>query len=107
MSVLGLMVAFVMGAYDLVQWTFPKFTLNASLTEKYQSDEAYTKFDVLKKDRSAEEITRERLIDYEKMLRMERRNARQNLVKVVFVLLVIAFMNAVLAITYRRKETVS
>lgn len=103
--VIAFLVAVVMGGYDVVQWAFPSFTLNASLSEKYKSNEAYTKFETLKKDRSPEEITRERLADYDRLLMMERRNAQQNLVKVVLGLLVIAGMNIVLARTYRHPDS--
>ena len=103
-TVIVIVVAFVMGGRDLFKLTFPEYTLNASLHEKYKSNESYTNFGVLKKGLTHEQITLERIANYEKLLRMERRGAKQNMVKIGLALVIVAILNGVLLITYRVKK---
>lgn len=102
-SILALAVAFVVGGYDLVKLAIPAFTLNSALHEKYQTNESYTEFGTFKKELSPDAITHERTENYKKLLRMERRNALQRLVKVALAILIIAILNGVLIVTYRRR----
>lgn len=101
-SIAALVVAFVIGGYDLLKLSFPAFTLNSALHEKYQTNESYTEFGTFKKELSQEEITRERTANYDKLLRIERRNALQRLIKVGLALLAIAILNGIVVIAARR-----
>ena len=103
-TIIVIVVAFVMGGRDLLKLAFPKFTLNASLHEKYKSNESYTNFGAFKKGLTHEQITRERIANYEKLLSMERRGAKQNLANVGLALVIVAILNGVLLITYRFKK---
>lgn len=96
-------MAFVVGSYDLVKLAFPAFTLNSALHEKYQSNESYTDFGTFKKELTAEAITQERTANYEKLLRIERRNALQQLVNVASLLVVIAILNGIVLMTGRKR----
>jgi|GEM_PF-5710700 len=100
-SVAALVAAFVMGGYSLVKIANPALTLASSLHEKYQTNESYTQFGTFKKDLSQEEIKRERMANYEQLLRMERRDAKQRLIQVGFSLIVIATLNAALLFSKR------
>lgn len=102
-SILALVVAFVIGGYDLIKLAIPAFTLNSALHEKYQTNESYTEFGTFKKELSPDAITHERTENYEKLLRMERRNALQRLIKVALAILIITILNGMLIITYRQK----
>lgn len=102
-TILTLVVAFVIGAYDMVKLGFPSFTLNSALLEKYRTNESYTEFGTFKKGLSQDEITYERTANFDKLIRMERRNALQRLVKVAFALIAVAILNVILAITGRRR----
>ena len=102
-SIIVIVIAFVMGCRDLLKLTFPEFTLNASLHEKYRTNESYTDFGAFKKGLTEEQITRERIANYEKLIRMEQRGAKQNLTNVGFAVLIIAILNTVLVITYRQR----
>ncbi len=100
-SVLSLVIAFVIGSYDLLKLIRPEFTLSSNLQEKYKTNESYTGFGAFKKNLSEKEIARERTLNYEKLLRMERRNAQQRLVKVGFTLLIITILNGIFVLTFR------
>lgn len=100
-SILTLVVAFVIGGYDLLKLALPEFTLNSALHEKYQTNESYTEFGQFKKELSAEDVTYERTANYKKLLRMERQNALQRLVKVGLAVFICAIMNGILIIVYR------
>lgn len=102
-SILTLVVAFVIGSYDLVKLVFPAFTLNSALHEKYRSNESYTDFGTFKKELSQDAITHERTANYDKLIRMERRDAVQRLVKVVSAVVIIAILNGALLIIGRKK----
>lgn len=102
-TILTLVVAFVIGAYDLVKLAFPSFTLNSALHEKYRTNDLYTEFGMFKKELSQDEITRERTANYDKLIRMERRNAAQRLVKTALAVIVVAVLNGALVITGRRR----
>lgn len=103
-TIIVIVVAFVMGGRDLLKLTFPKFTLNASLHEKYKSNESYTDFGAFQKGLTQEQITRKRIANYEKLLRMESRSAIQNLTNVGLALVIVAILNGILLITYRFKK---
>lgn len=103
-SVLTLVVAFVIGGYDLLKLAFPAFTLNSALHEKYQTNESYTEFGTFKKELTQETITHERTENYAKLLRMERLNALQRLVKVGLAIVVVAALNGILLVTYRKND---
>lgn len=102
-SILTVVVVFVLGTYDFVKLIFPAFTLNSALHEKYQTNESYTDYGTFKKELSAETITRERTANYEKLIRMERRDAVQRLIKVASALIVIVILNGVLMMTGRKR----
>lgn len=102
-SVLVVVVACVMGGYDLLKLAFPAFTLNSALHEKYQTNESYTEFGTFKKDQPQEKITHERIENYNKLLRMERLNALQQLVKVGLAIVIVLTLNGILITTYRKK----
>lgn len=101
-SILTLVIAFVIGAYDLVKLTFPSLTLNSALHEKYRTNESYTEFGTFKKGLSEDAITYERTANYDKLIRMERRNAAQRLVKVALAVIAVAILNSTLLIMGRR-----
>lgn len=104
-SILTIVVAFVIGTYDIVKLAFPTFTLNSALYEKYQTNESYTDFGTFKKELSQDAITRERTANYDKLIRMERRDAAQRLVKVAAAIIVIAVLNSALVLVLRRNKT--
>ncbi len=103
-SILALVVAFVIGAYDLVKLAFPAFTLNSALHEKYRTNESYTEFGTFKKELSEDKISRERTANYDKLVRMERRDALQRLVKVASAVIVIAILNGALVLIGRKRS---
>ncbi|MBI2345756.1 MAG: hypothetical protein HYV03_02495 [Deltaproteobacteria bacterium] len=100
-SILGVVVAVVIGGYDLLQLIRPDFTLSSALREKYSTNESYTEFGTFKSELSEEQISHERMANYEKLLRMERRNAQQRLVKTGLALLAIAALNGAFFLTVR------
>lgn len=100
-SILGLLMAGIIGGYDLLELSFPAWTLNSALHEKYQSNESFTKFGAFHKGLSDAELTRQRQENYEGLLRTERRNATQSLAKVGLGLLVMGVLNLILKWTYR------
>lgn len=102
-SIVTLVVAFVLGSYDLVKLAFPAFTLNSALHEKYRSNESYTEFGTFKKELSERAITLERTANYEKLLRMEQRDAAQRLVKIAFALAAVGVLNGVLVLVGRKR----
>lgn len=102
-TVLGLVAAGIIGGYDLVERFNPAWTLNASMQVKYTSNEAYTKFGAFHQGLSESEITRQRLKHYEELLRMERQNASQSLVKVGLGLAVILVLNLIVFGVERRR----
>ena len=103
-SVLILVAAFIIGAYDGMRLVYPAFTLNPAQHEKYGSNEAYTEHGSFRKELSDDEITRERVEGYEKLLRIERKSAIQQLAKVAFALAAIALLNAALIVAGRRRQ---
>lgn len=104
-SILTVVVAFVIGTYDLVKLAFPAFTLNSALHEKYLTNDSYTDFGTFKKGLSQDAITHERTANYDKLIRMERRDAAQRLVKVAAAIIVIAVLNSALVLVLRRNKT--
>ena len=102
-SVLGVTIVLVVGCYDFGRIFSPALTLNSALHEKYQSNESYTEYGTFKKSLTEEQITLERNQNYEKLLRIERRNGQQRLSKVGMVLLVIIIMNSFLVIIGNRR----
>lgn len=90
----SLVIVFVFGIHDAVKMIDPEWTLNASLLEKYQDNESFTSFGAFKKGLGEEEITRQRKINYDKLLSMERRNARQRLFKLGLLLIAVGLLNA-------------
>lgn len=102
-STLVIVVSFVIGGYDLAKLAFPAFTLNSALHEKYQTNESYTEFGKFNKDLPQEAITHERVENYKKLLRMERRNALQRIVKVLLAVFIVAVLNGILVATLRIK----
>lgn len=102
-SILTLVVAFILGAYDVVKLVFPSFTLNSALHEKYKSNDSYTEFGTFKKELSEDAISHERIANYDKLIRMERRDAAQRLVKIAFAVVAIALLNVILAIVGRKR----
>src|SRR3989338_2777288 len=104
-SILTFVVSFVIGGYDLLKLIHPQFTLNSALQEKYKTNESYTEFGTFKKKISEEQITHERIANYQKLLRMERQNARQRLIKIGFALFAVMILNGVFVFTLRwRRE---
>jgi|SRR3989338_4209469 len=104
-SILTFVVSFVIGGYDLLKLIHPEFTLSSALQEKYKTNESYTEFGTFKKNLSEEQITHERIANYQKLLRMEFQNARQRLVKIGLALLAIVTINGVFVFTsHRRRE---
>lgn len=100
-TILTVVVAFVLGGYDLFKLAFPSLTLNSALHEKYQNNESYTDFGTFKKELTQDSITRERTANYEKLLRMERRDAAQRLLKIGFALIAVVLLNMVLIKRYK------
>lgn len=103
-TIIVLVVACVLGGFDLLKFAFPGFTLNSSMHEKYQSNDAYTDFGTFRKELSDRQITLERTANYEKLLRMEQRDAAQRLVKIAFALAAVAVLNVILVFTGRRRR---
>lgn len=103
-TILTIVVTFVIGTYDIVRLAFPAFTLNSALHEKYQTNESYTDFGTFKKDIPEETITHERTANYDKLLRMERRDASQRLLKVALAMFIIVILNSVLLMTNRNNS---
>ena len=103
-SVLGVVICFVVGGYDLLKLVAPEFTLNSALREKYKTNDSYTEFRSFKKDLPEERLTYERTENYQKLLRIERQNALQRLVKVVLALLIIVLINWIFILTSRRRK---
>ncbi|MBI4124390.1 MAG: hypothetical protein HY609_06285 [Deltaproteobacteria bacterium] len=103
-SIFVVVISFVIGGYDLLKMIRPEFTLSSALREKYKTNESYTEFGTFKKNFPEERITYERLANYEKLLRMERQNARQRLVKVGFALLIVVIINGVFVFSSPRKR---
>jgi len=102
-SILGVTIAFVIGGYDVVKIISPSTTLNSALHEKYQNNDSYTEYGTFKKSLTEQQITQERTLNYEKLLRIERRNGQQRLLKVGLGLLVLLAMNALLVHAGGRK----
>ncbi len=103
-SIVGIVAVVVIGGYDLVEIAAPQVTMNAKTYEKYQSDEAYTKFGAMKKNLSAAQVTQERKAFYAQALNIERKQALQSLTRVGLGLLAIALLNLLLVINYRRRK---
>ncbi len=99
-SVLGFVIIVVLGGYDLLELASPKFTMASGLYEKYQTNETFTKFGALKQGLSDDEVTRERISNYEQLLRMERQDAKQSLVKIGLACLALLILNGFLFTTY-------
>lgn len=95
-SVLGVTIVLVIGCYDLGRIFSPSLTLNSALHEKYKNNDSYTEYGTFKKSLTEEQITLERNQNYEKLLRIERRNGQQRLTKVGLGLLVIIVLNSFL-----------
>ena len=95
-SVLSITIAVVIGGFDVVRVISPSSTLNSALHEKYQTNESYTEYGTFKKSLTTEQVTNERTLNYEKLLRIERRNGRQRLAKVGLGLLAVVVMNGIL-----------
>ncbi len=100
-SVLAVVAAFVIGGYDIIKLALPSITLNSALHEKYRTNESFTDYGTFKKDLSEEAITIQRSGNYQKLLKMERRDAWQRLIKVALALIALAALNAGLAM-FRR-----
>jgi hypothetical protein len=103
-TIIVIVAAFVLGGRDLMKLAFPAFTLNASLHEKYQTNESYTEFGAFKKELSQAQIMRERTQNYQKLLRMERRGAIQDLTRVGLALLSVAMLNMILIRFSRHRQ---
>jgi hypothetical protein len=95
-SVVSITIAVVIGGFDVVRVISPSSTLNSALHEKYQTNESYTEYGTFKKSLTTEQVTNERTLNYEKLLRIERRNGRQRLAKVGLGLLAVVAMNGIL-----------
>nr|MEE4269220.1 hypothetical protein [Candidatus Krumholzibacteria bacterium] len=95
-SVVSITIAVVVGGFDVVRIISPSTTLNSALHEKYQSNDSYTEYGTFKKTLTPEQITHERTLNYEKLLRIERRNGRQRLAKVGLGILAVVAMNGIL-----------
>jgi hypothetical protein len=102
-SVLGVTIALMIGGYDVVKIISPSSTLNSALHEKYQNNDSYTEYGTFKKSLTDPQITRERTLNYAKLLRIERRNGQQRLIKVGLGLFVLLAMNGVLVRTGKGK----
>ena len=105
-TIIVIVAAFVMGGRDFVKLAFPKFTLNASLHEKYKNNESFSDFGTFHKKHTQEQITHKRVANYDKLLRMERRGAVQNLIYVGMAMLAVALLNGILVFAnrFRRKH---
>jgi len=95
-SVVSVTIAVVIGGFDVVRVISPSSTLNSALHEKYQTNESYTEYGTFKKSLTTEQVTNERTLNYEKLLRIERRNGRQRLAKVGLGLFAVVAMNGIL-----------
>ena len=95
-SIVTLTIAAVIGGFDVVRVISPSSTLNSALHEKYQTNDSYTEYGTFKKSLTVEQITNERTLNYEKLLRIERRNGKQRLAKVGLGLLAVVTMNGIL-----------
>ena len=102
-SVLAVTVAVMFGGYDLVRIASPATTLNSALHEKYRSNETNTGYGTFKTSLTEDRITRERTLNYEKLLRMERRSGRQRLIKAGLVLGVLGILNVLVLSAGRRR----
>ncbi len=103
-TVITLVVACVLGGFDVLKLAFPALTLNSALHEKYQTNDSYTDFGTFRKELSDRQITLERTANYEKLLRMERRDATQRLIKIGFALAAVGLLNGVLVVVSRRRQ---
>jgi len=101
-TVLTIVVAFVMGVCDLIEWTKPNWTLSSGLHEKYQNNESFTQFGAFYKGSSQEEITKQRVANYEKLLRMEQRNAKLSLIKVFLALVIVGVLNVTVILIHKK-----
>ena len=104
-SIFGLLIAAVIGGYDIVELTFPKFTLSSNTAERYRSNESYTRYGAVKKNLTPAQITHERTAGYEELIRAERGRAQQSLVRVSIGLLLLGILNGLLVLTHRRKAS--
>jgi hypothetical protein len=95
-SVVSITIAVVIGGVDVVRVISPSLTLNSALHEKYKSNDSYTEYGTFKKTLTPEQITHERTLNYEKLLRIERRNGKQRLAKVGLGILAVVAMNGIL-----------
>lgn len=102
-GILTFVVAFIIGGYDLIRLAFPQFTLNSALYEKYQTNESYTEFGKFRNDVPEKDVTYERTANYQKLLRIERQNALQRLVKVGLAVVIVTILNGILIFTFHKK----
>jgi predicted nucleic acid-binding Zn ribbon protein len=93
-SVLILIVATGIGIYDLIEISFPKFTISSYIYKTYSSNENYLKENTKYKNLSEEEVTKRREEKWKEVLENEQRNACQSLIQIlIFILIsVVAFI---------------
>ena len=88
-TVVCFVIALGIGLYDLVQLTYPEFSLSSYEYERHQSDEAFMRHWAKDKKRPAEgEVTKLREESFRTELRKEQRSAMQSLVQILIVLII-------------------
>jgi len=87
-AVLILIIATGIGIYDLIEISFPEFTITSYLYNEYSSNEKYIQNNPRIKNLSEEEITSKRESKWNDVIENERRNGYQSIIQVLIFIII-------------------